>query len=108
MVYRDKNRKKGVFTAKLFSDVGAFQDARWPHSVEEKYMKSNKRNYVWMIRSKADTYHGGGVVGHQVAQGCIDMGIYESKVTEGKTERRSRSNGFVTQNLLKKRVRNWS
>ena len=49
-------------------------------------MKSKKRRGVWMIRSKAETPHGGGVAGHQAVQDCIDMGVYESKVTEGKKD----------------------
>ena len=75
----NKNSQKSEFTAKLLADCEKFEDSYWQQEVTESYSRGHVKTGHWMLRSRADAMHGGGLSGATAVQDAIDAGIYRSK-----------------------------
>ena len=62
----------------------SFQDCYWQQSVADKYVKSQGVKSKWILRSKADTEHGGGTAGRDAVQQAIDVGLYQARTYKAK------------------------
>ena len=56
---RLKNNEKTNFTQLILNDT-KFEDVYWQTEVFDSYCRKTSANMTWILRSKADTEHGGG------------------------------------------------
>ena len=75
----NKNAEKTKFTDMILKDHPGYEDVYWQTSVTDKLTKKLSAKGKWMLRTRAETLHGGGAQGARAVQDAIDAGIFEEQ-----------------------------
>lgn len=74
-----KNKAKAEFTMMLFADKGKWEDSYWEAATEDTHAVTAGSSKTWILRSKAETEHGGGERGKQDIDNAVAAGIYQER-----------------------------
>ena len=83
---RNKAEQKRKFTDKLFADT-LYEDCYWETVASDTYTTSGSTTGSWILRSKAETQHGGGEKGEKAIDDAIALGIYREHIDEIKDKK---------------------
>ena len=78
------NWQNSIFTDMMLQDT-KYEDVYWLSEISDSCSHTIARNDVWMVRSKADTQHGGGgEAGKRAVQDLVDCGRYATRTIKAK------------------------